>query len=150
MSKSGVLGHFGTKEALQLAAVAEVIAQFTARVVQPALSSEPGRNRLLALCDNWFGYIADSGLPGGCLLTSAAVEFDTRPGDVHDLVAKSWHDWRRLLRHELTRADLDVDVDQALFELLAFGPALNQAVQLHGDKRATARAKRAVRRTLGL
>lgn len=150
MSKSGILGHFGTKEALQLAAVHEVITEFTVRVVEPAFREERGLNRLLALCDNWFDYLASTGLPGGCLLTVAATEYDTRPGEIHDLVAKSWNDWRRLLRAELARAGLTVDMDQALFELIAFGPAVNQAVQLHGDTQAAVHAKRAARRVLGV
>ncbi len=146
MSKSGVLGHFGTKEGLQLAAIDKVIADFRAKVVEPALARDRGLPRLTALCDHWFDYLADTGLPGGCLLTAAAVEFDTRAGEVHDTVAELWNDWRRLLRAELKHTSLDVD--QSLFELTALGPAVNQAIQLHGDRKAPERAKRAARTVL--
>jgi AcrR family transcriptional regulator len=148
MSKSGVLGHFGTKQALQLAAIREVRESFRDHVVEPALLAERGLPRVLALCDNWFDYLADTGLPGGCMLTAAATEFDGRAGEVRDVVGEAWSDWRRLLHAELVRADLDLDVEQAVFELVAFGPALNQALQLHGDRTAVDRAKRAVRRVL--
>ncbi|CAM3551203.1 TetR/AcrR family transcriptional regulator [Kibdelosporangium persicum] len=149
MSKSGVLNHFGTKQSLQLAAVHWVVNDFTHRVVEPATRSRPGLDRLLALCDNWFDYLADTGLPGGCLLTAAAAEFDGRDGEVRDAVVDSWRSWQSHLRAELVRANLDVDPDQAVFEIVAFGPALNQALQLHGDREAVRHAKRAVRRTLG-
>jgi AcrR family transcriptional regulator len=146
MSKSGILGHFGTKEGLQLAAIHEVIDDFRAQVVEPALAKQHGKPRLIALCDNWFGYLTETGLPGGCLLTAAAVEFDSRTGEVHDVVAELWNDWRRLFRAELAYTDLDVE--QAVFELVALGPAVNQAIQLHGDDQASARAKHAARRVL--
>jgi AcrR family transcriptional regulator len=147
MSKSGVLGHFGTKQSLQLAAVQSVIDDFRVRVVEPALSAAPGIPRVLALCDNWFDYLAGTGLPGGCLLTAAATEFDSRTGEVHDLVRDSWAMWRDLLRTQLARCS--VDVEQALFELVALGPAANLAIQLHHDFSAPDRAKRAARRVLG-
>jgi AcrR family transcriptional regulator len=149
MSKSGVLGHFGTKEALQLAAIRSVIAQFQQHVVEPAMRHEPGLERLLALCDNWFDYVTDTGLPGGCLMTAAALEFDGRAGEVHDLVAEAWTDWDDLLRKQLQRTPGDFEVDQALFEIVAFGPAVNRAVQLFGDRTAAERAKRATRRVIG-
>src|SRR4051795_3345442 len=57
MSKSGILGHFGTKEGLQLATIAKVIARFQAIVVEPALAQDRGLPRLIALCDNWFDYL---------------------------------------------------------------------------------------------
>jgi AcrR family transcriptional regulator len=146
MSKSGVLGHFGTKQALQLAAVREAIEDFETRVVEPALQAPPGVKRLIALCDNWFDFLTNTGLPGGCLLTAAAAEFDGRSGEVHDLVQESWDGWRHLFRTELAKTNLDVE--QVLFELVALGPAVNQALQLHGDRAAPARAKRAARRAL--
>jgi AcrR family transcriptional regulator len=156
MSKAGVLGHFGTKQALQLAAVREVTRQFQEMVISPALRSAAGVPRLLALCDNWIGYLADTGLPGGCLLTAAATEFDGRPGEVRELIAEAWSAWQQLLCAELACAvehhqlRPDLDVDQALFELVALGPAVNQALQLHGDRNAAAHARRATRRVLGI
>ncbi len=156
MSKSGVLGHFGSKRSLQLAAVHEVTGQFRARVVSPAFRSGTGVRRLLALCDNWIGYLAETGLPGGCLLTAAAAEFDGRSGEVREVVAAAWTAWQQLLRGELICAiehhqlRPDLDVDQAVFELVALGPAVNQALQLHGDRGAVDHARRAVRRVLGI
>jgi AcrR family transcriptional regulator len=149
MSKSGVLGHFGTKQTLQLAAIRSVIDQFQLHVIEPAMSRQPGLERLLALCDNWFDYVTDTGLPGGCLMTAAALEFDGRAGEVRDVVAEAWADWDDLLRGQLRRTPGDFDVDQALFEIVAFGPAVNRAVQLFGDRAAAGRAKHAVRQVIG-
>lgn len=155
MSKSGVLGHFGTKEALQLATVKDVIDQFRRRVVDPVMQeTAPGLRRVLALCDYWLDYLTATGLPGGCLLTAAATEFDGRRGEVRNLIAAAWAQWRSLLVDELQlavdTADLsqEFEIEQAVFELVAVGPALNQALQLHGDPSSTERARRAVRRIL--
>lgn len=153
MSKSGVMGHFGTKQALQLATVRDVAVQFRRTVVETTEQyPQHGTKRILALCDSWIAYLASTGLPGGCLLTAAATEFDGRPGEVRKLVIEVWGGWRDLLAEELKGAvdagelPADFDVDQALFELVAIGPALNQALQLHGDTAAIERARYAVRR----
>jgi AcrR family transcriptional regulator len=154
MSKSGVLGHFGSKQSLQLAAIHDVIGQFGARVIDQALRAEPGIARLRELVANWITYLAATGLPGGCLLTAAGCEFDGQPGEVRDVVAESWSQWRSLLRaefeHAVERGELpgDLDVEQAVFELVALGPALNQALQLHGDGKAVHRARQAARKIL--
>src|SRR5215204_1989259 len=50
MSKAGVIGHFGTKEALQLAALEDAAARFAARPPQPSkpatspTTPSPGRS----------------------------------------------------------------------------------------------------------
>src|SRR3954454_22986856 len=58
MSKAGVLNHFGTKEALQLAAFERALAIFRAEVWEHVEDLAPGRARLLALCDRWLSYLA--------------------------------------------------------------------------------------------
>ncbi|WP_243792918.1 TetR/AcrR family transcriptional regulator [Saccharopolyspora gloriosae] len=154
MSKSGVLGHFGTKEALQFATLDGAFANFWQRVVEAALPVRPGMRRLLTLCENSITFLATLELPGGCLMTAAATEFDGRPGPVRDAVAERWSWWRGRLREELTAAadngelPAHFDVDQAIFEIIAVGLALNQALQLDHDPQATERAHRAIRRIL--
>ncbi|GAB3479098.1 TetR/AcrR family transcriptional regulator [Amycolatopsis cihanbeyliensis] len=155
MSKSGVLGHFGAKESLQLAALRHALRMFEQQVVERAGREQPGLPRLLALCEAWIDFLATVDLPGGCVLTAASTEFDGKPGQVHDVVAEAWAGWRETLGAEVARAVTDGDlpeleVEQVVFELVAIGPAVNQALQLHGDRDAVRHAHRAVRRTLGL
>ncbi|MCX2733783.1 TetR/AcrR family transcriptional regulator [Saccharopolyspora sp. NFXS83] len=154
MSKSGVLGHFGTKEALQASTLDDAFADFWRRVVEAAEQHRQGMPRLRALCENSVSFLATLELPGGCLLTAASSEFDGRPGLVRDAVAERWSWWRGRLRDELSAAATNgelpahVDVDQAVFEIIAVGLALNQALQLDHDPQAVDRAHRAIHRIL--
>ena len=68
MSKSGVLGPFGSKQALQSAAVAAAEEGFREAVLDPAEEREPGLLRLLAIADAWIDYMAAAPVgPGGFL-----------------------------------------------------------------------------------
>ncbi|MBK1783130.1 TetR/AcrR family transcriptional regulator [Prauserella cavernicola] len=154
MSKSGVHKHFGTKEALQISTLDKAFVDFWHRVVEPALADPPGLRRLRAVCDNSVGYLEAPLLPGGCLMTAALSEYDGRPGRVRDVVAEVWSRWRERLRADLVVAvqngelPAGFDVDQALFEIVAAGLALNAAMQLEHDRTAARRARRAIDRAL--
>ena len=154
MSKSGVHKHFGTKSVLQISTLDKAFVDFWHQFVEPALDEPPGLRRLRLLCDNSVRYLAEPLLPGGCLLTASLSEYDGRPGEVRDAVVGAWSRWREQLR-----ADLDAaveqgelpdgfDVEQALFEILAAGFALNAAMQVEHDEAAAGRAHRAMERAL--
>src|SRR3954468_17318982 len=66
MSKAGVLGHFGTKEELQLEALGAAREIYRREVWEPARDAAPGRARLLAIADAWLSYLARDVFPGGC------------------------------------------------------------------------------------
>ena len=84
MSKAGVVGPFGSKEALQLAALERAAEIFAERVWAPAADAEPGLPRLRRLCETRIAYLSENCFPGGCFLASASPEFDGRPGPVRD------------------------------------------------------------------
>ncbi|SOD63116.1 transcriptional regulator, TetR family [Streptomyces zhaozhouensis] len=155
MSKSGVHKHFGTKESLQLSTLDKAFVDFWHRVVEPALAEPAGLRRLRAVCANSVSYLERPLLPGGCLMTAALSEYDGRPGVVRDAVAEVWSRWRGQLRADLGVAVENgelpdgFDVDQALFEIVAAGLALNAAMQLDRDDAAAGRARRAIERALG-
>ncbi|MER7024458.1 MULTISPECIES: TetR/AcrR family transcriptional regulator [Streptomyces] len=157
MSKAGVLGHFGTKEALQLATLDEASAIFARTVWGRAQHEEPGLPRLRAVCDAWIAYVETERevFPGGCLFTTAAVEFDARSGPVRDAVARMYRVWRRRLAGEVRVAadcgDLPAgtDPDQIAYELTGLYMAFNQDIQLFADPAAAERARRALARLLG-
>ncbi|MZG17083.1 TetR family transcriptional regulator [Streptomyces sp. SID5914] len=154
MSKSGVHKHFGTKETLQISTLDKAFVDFWHRVVEPVLGERPGLRRLRAVCANSVGYLEEPLLPGGCLMTAALSEYDGRPGRVRDAVAEVWSRWREQLRADLVAAvdngelSAGFDVDQALFEIVAAGLALNAAMQLQHDRAAAGRARRAIERAL--
>src|SRR4051794_33546117 len=155
MSKAGVLNHFGTKEALQLAALTRVREIYTHEVWEPASSAAPGRARLLAICDRWLDYLARDVFPGGCFVTAAACEFDDRPGRVRDAIAAAHGRWMRVLEQEARTAIRNgelprgTDPEDVAFQLNAIAMGVNQARHLFDDPRAPARGWRAMRAVLG-
>ncbi|MGV9339162.1 TetR/AcrR family transcriptional regulator [Streptomyces sp. NPDC003688] len=157
MSKAGVLGHFGTKEALQLATLEGAAAEFSRLVWNPAAAEPPGLSRLRAICEAWITYLetARDIFPGGCFFTTASVEFDARSGPVRDTVARLSLVWRRRLTTEIrtavTSGDLppDTDPDQLVYELIGLYLALNQEIQLFANPSAGTRTRRALDRLLG-
>jgi AcrR family transcriptional regulator len=154
MSKSGVLGHFGSKEALQLSALEAAIAVFRREVWEPTADAEPGLPRLLAICDAWISYLERGVFPGGCFLTAAACEFDDREGAVRDAIADAMSRWYRALesnaRVAIDAGDLPPgsDAKSIALQLNALAMGANQALQLFGDRRAAQTARRAMRNLL--
>ncbi|MFE9401085.1 TetR/AcrR family transcriptional regulator [Streptomyces sp. NPDC006530] len=154
MSKAGVLGHFGTKQSLQLAVVDAAAEMFAREVPQRARGLPAGLAHLDALCEAWVSYLERELLPGGCFLTAAAAEFDGRGGPVRDAIAGLESLWRRDLSIHIRRAVTEgglpatTDPDQVVYELVGIMLALNHSLQLHHDKRAPEHARRAVQRLL--
>ncbi|WP_042831425.1 TetR/AcrR family transcriptional regulator [Streptomyces rimosus] len=156
MSKAGVLGHFGTKEALQLASLDGASAIFSSAVWEPAARTAPGLARLRAICEYWITYLEreHGAFPGGCFFTTAAVEFDARVGPIRDAVVRRSTLWRRRLANEIRYAveagelPRDTDPDQLVFELIGLYTGLNQAIQLFADPLAQDRTRRALDRLL--
>jgi AcrR family transcriptional regulator len=154
MSKAGVLGHFGTKEELQLEALAAAAAIYRREVWEPARDAAPGRARLLAIADAWLSYLARDVFPGGCFVTAASCEFDDRPGRVRDAVAAAHGRWLKVLASEARTAIRNgelprgTDPDDVAFQLNAIAMGVNQARHLFEDPDAPARGWRAMRAVL--
>jgi AcrR family transcriptional regulator len=104
MSKSGLIGRFGDKQAIQRAALAAANERFTDAVWRPARHREPGLPRLEAIVDAWIGHLRDGVFPGGCFVTTASVEYDSRPGPLHDDIAQAVRSWLGVLETEAQRA----------------------------------------------
>jgi len=156
MSKSGVLGHFGTKEALQLTTLEAAIQVFRREVWERTADAETGLPRLLAICDAWISYLERDVFRGGCFLTSASCEFDGREGPVRDAIASALSRWHEALGSQ-ARAAIDAgdlppgsDIAAIAFQLNALAMGANQALQLFGDQSAPQAARRAMRATLSL
>ncbi|MEU6867829.1 TetR family transcriptional regulator C-terminal domain-containing protein [Streptomyces sp. NPDC046876] len=154
MSKAGVVGPFGSRAALQLAALTRAVDMFTQAVVDPARAAGPGLPRLTAVIDAWCGYLADSPFPNGCFVTAVSCELDGQPGELRDHIREAVTRWRRFLREEVTAAqaagDLaaDLDADDLVSTLAGIAMAANQEIQLLGDDGAASRARRLMRAAL--
>ncbi|HUQ61170.1 TetR/AcrR family transcriptional regulator [Lentzea sp.] len=154
MSKAGLLGHFGTKEALQLAVVDQAAEVFQREVPRKVKQMPSGLTRLKAVTEAWVSYLERNVLPGGCFFTAATAEFDGRSGPVRDALAGMNALWRRDLRIHIRRAVSDgelpgdADVDQLIYEILGVMLALNHFLQLERDAAAPRRARQALERLL--
>jgi AcrR family transcriptional regulator len=154
LSKSGVIGHFESKEDLQLATVAEAVMRFRAEIWEPISDREPGLARLRALMDAWLSYLDREVFPGGCFLTAASFEFDGRPGAVRAAIADAWRRWLALIEMDAavaqTRGELDTDLTprQIAYQLHASVGEANWAKQLLGAPDALDLSRAAISRLL--
>lgn len=156
MSKSGVIGQFRSKEALQLETVDRVFADFRVQVWDTVKRFPPGLSRLLETCRAWAEYAADPGFPGGCLMTQVTYDYDGRGGAIHDYLAEGRGLWRDVLRADIEAAvdagDLSAstDVETVVFALESLIAFITPARLLYGDADAAARAVSSMRRILGV
>jgi AcrR family transcriptional regulator len=155
MSKSGLFAHFGSKEELQRATLARAEALFQERVLRPAMSFPGGVRRLQAMFDRWLAWLGGcQELPGGCLLISAASEYDDRPGPIRDTLAAGQRELRgaiaKSVRQAIELGELAGDADpwQFTFDLLGIVLAAYHERRLLDDRRADERARRAFERLL--
>jgi hypothetical protein len=90
--------------------------------------------------------------PGGCFFVAVSAEVGSRPGRVHDDVARIQQQWRDLLQAEAQTAvangeiGTDIDPGQLAFELGVILAGTNIVSVLHDDLTVIARARTAVHR----
>ena len=153
MSKAGVHGHFGSKQALQLAAIRHARALFAQEIITPADAAPEGLPRLWAICTTLTAYSTQTGLHGGDFWTKVANEYDARTGPVRDAIeaAMSW--WMHRLEH-LIAAGVEqgqltpCDPTQLAFEIQALFNAGGHDYRLYHDPKAPARTRTAIRQRL--
>jgi AcrR family transcriptional regulator len=156
MSKAGVIGHFGSKEELQLATLELASEMFRERVWVPAENEPAGLARLLAICDAWTTYARKPPFTGGCFIAAASFEFDGRSGRVHDALKKVTKRWRRTLAAEVETAvragelPPETDPEQIAYSLEALAQGAHPARLLQGDRAAAAWSLTAMHALLGV
>ena len=146
MSKSGVFAHFGSREDLQLAVLDLAAQRFGEHTVVPSLGQPRGLHRLRAILDHWFDWLRSD--RGGCLLLTAASEYDDRPGPLRERVVALHQSWRDTLAKAISmsvetgelRADLDAD--QFAFELNTIALAVQHDMPISDLDGAMQRGRR--------
>lgn len=150
MSKSGVFAHFGSREDLQLAVLDTGRRRFVSQVLLPALKQPRGLPRLRAIVANWFEWSREH--QSGCVLLSAASEYDGRDGALHDGVVQQQAGWRDELQKAIAQAvelghlRSDTDVAQLAFEIYALMLGLHHDAGLFGFDEADRLARAAFER----
>lgn len=149
MSKSGLFGHFGSKDALQFAVLETVVEDFTLKVIRPALRELTGEMRLRRLFSNWMEWASADEQTGGCPLMGASVELDGRPGELRDYLAGQQIEWldciRRMAQKAVSEGNFQAGLDtrQFAFEFHSIGLGFNFALRLLQDPDALERARTA-------
>jgi AcrR family transcriptional regulator len=141
VSKSGILTVFGTREAIQIAAVAEARRLYQEWVVSPAWDRPAGVERLTALIEHWVAYTKADVFPGGCFVAATSVEFGHREGPVAESVQRLKREWLDLLEAELKSAGSTTPADDA-FRIDSYLCMGNTRGQLYGDRSEVDRAGR--------
>lgn len=149
LSKSGLFGHFHSKEALQIQVLEHAAAKFVDAVVRPALAQPRGEPRLRSLFERWLDWARSSPMPGGCLFVAAATELDDRPGPVRDRLQQLQRDWLGVIATSFRKGmeeghfPADADADQFAHDLYGVMLAYHHAHRLLRDPKAEARARHA-------
>jgi AcrR family transcriptional regulator len=121
MSKSGLFGHFQSKERLQMEILDHAARAFADKVVVPALRTQAGIPRIKELVRRWISWEAN--LPGGCIFVSTSNEFSDRPGKVRVMLYRQQQEWLaclgRVAQSAVKAGDFreDIDCEQFAFEL---------------------------------
>jgi len=148
LSKSSVLKHFQSKEALQAEVLDAMIARFKAAVWDPAEPLEPGRARLDRIFEGELDWTDGEELSGGCPIKAATIELDDQPGPLRDTLKASQLRWGKTLKREFRTLYPDADettVEMKLFQFKGLVLAYGQSRRLLDDKAARAQAMAAYR-----
>jgi AcrR family transcriptional regulator len=152
ISKSGVFSRVGSREALQLAVIAEYDRRFLAAVFTPAMREPRGLPRLRALMDRWLQRATDEAR--GCLYCAGAFEYDHRDGVLRARLLEGVTRWRSALRRSVQQARdeghlrADTEPDQLVFEMDALFTGVTRDLRFLHDGRAPARARASWERLL--
>ena len=140
MSKAGVIGKFGDKEALQLAALDSAIATFRREVWERAADEPAGIARLQAVGEAWMSYLerdvfraaafsprprrSSTDDPGAC----------TTPSRTRSTSGDGFSAREARIARDAGDLPNDLEPEQVAFEMNAVAMAVNQARQLREDR----------------
>lgn len=151
ISKSGLFAHFGSKEELQVATIEMARTVFTEEVIDPALTSPTGLERVQALGEHFLLYVEGGLYPGGCFFASVAAEMAMRPGPVRDGAVQVQEEFigqlERAVRDAQGEGAIDAREDgaQLAFELGGFLSLANAQFAVSGQSAPIERARRALK-----
>jgi AcrR family transcriptional regulator len=155
MTKSGLYAHFGSKEALQVAALGHAAELFQVTVVAPAKAEAAGLPRLAGVFARWLDWPGNAALPGNCPFFAAVTEFDDAEGAVRERLYRMFRDFQQVIEQlvgsAIRHGHLPATTVPAQFahELLALRYAHHWAHGFMRDPQALARTHAAFARLTG-
>ena len=152
LSKSAVLKHFQSKEALQAEVLDAMIDRFRSAVWEPAVPLAPGRERLDRIFQGELDWIDGEDRPGGCPLKAAAMELDDQPGPLRDTLKDNQLRWAKMLKREFRTLHPEADettLELKVFQLKGLVLAYGHSRRLLDDETARGQAMAAYRALVG-
>jgi len=155
LTKSGLYAHFGSKEALQVAALERAAALFQQTIVAPAKAEGAGLPRLRGVFHRWLEWPGRAGLPGHCPFFAAVVEFDHDEGLVRARLTRLFRDFQQVIEQLVASAvrhghlPEGTSPTQFAHELLALRYAHHWAQDFMRDPQAMMRTREAFAALVG-
>jgi hypothetical protein len=122
-------------------------------VVRPTLAVARGETRVRELFERWLDWETDA-LVGGCIFVTASIEYDDRPGPMHDALLRQQRDWTEFIvtvaGTAVTEGDFrdGVDTGQFAFTLQSLMLGYHHAGRLLRDPEALDRTRAAFEQLL--
>ena len=150
MSKSGLFGHFKSKESLQKMVLDLASMNFVQTVIKPATKKSRGIPRLQAIVENWITWSTDKH-QGGCPIVTAIIEFDDRPGSLRDHVKALQKEMLESFKKAVFIAveeghfDKGLSTDQFVYELYSYMVGFHIFARLMNQEKAKAKLRKSFR-----
>lgn len=148
ISKAGIAGLFGPKDALQEAITSRARQVLDQRIFAPVRAEGRGLAQLEALGTTWIDYLADPKVRGGCFFAPAFFELDAQPGFLRDSIREDMNAWVGGIATIISDAQLNAEIissanaEDEAFTFFSLGVTTNTAIQLGTTSAAGERAQR--------
>jgi TetR/AcrR family transcriptional regulator, transcriptional repressor for nem operon len=97
LEKGGIYNHFGSKEALALAAFDHSVDLLGERLAAARASTDDAVDQLIALVHAFEGWAREPAVPGGCPIMNTAIEADDTNPELHAHARDAMTRWHRLI-----------------------------------------------------
>jgi AcrR family transcriptional regulator len=109
MSKSGLISHFGSKHALELATLETARRVFADAVIRPAQAKRAGIERVWNFCDLWLRHIEQHVFAGPYFFTGAFLEHTDQRGPLAEavtVIAQEWYALRKAVEEAQEKGEI--------------------------------------------
>jgi AcrR family transcriptional regulator len=153
MSKSGLFAHFGSKQELQLATVAEAWEIFESQVLREG--PEDADSPLSAMLERWLSFHERKVFAGGCFFAISAVEFAGRDDSVSTALTTALDRQTAALEAAVHRAGqsgeirVPKNISQIAFGLQSILASVDSLYRVNGEPAVFAYARATISELLG-
>src|SRR4051812_8597129 len=97
LEKGGLYNHFGSKEALAVAAFDHAGSLVAAPLAAARDASDNAADQLIAMVHGFAQWAREPALPGGCPIMNTAIEADDTNAELHAHAQRAMDEWHRLV-----------------------------------------------------